>query len=136
MNAEQKRAWLGVVTMSACVVGYLVLLPFFGPVVAFAAFGFYGFTGFAGFIGRGQQADERDRAIARRATLGGAMASYLAFILGCMGTWVVMFMWQGYEQVWVHVLPTITMIGAIVFFFTRSVAILALYGRHAEADNV
>lgn len=135
MNAEQKRAWLGVVTMSACVAGYVALLPFFGPIVAFGAFGLYGIIGFAGLIGRGQRTDERDKAIARRATLGGAMASYAAFIFGCMGTWFVVFAWQGKQQVWVHVLPTITMIGAIVFFFTRSVAILVLYGRHAEADN-
>ena len=135
MNAEQKRAWLGVATMTACVVGYLVLLPFFGPVVATAAFAFYGINGFSGLIGRGEAVDERDKNIARRATLGGAMASYLAFIIGCMGTWFVVFAFQRQEQVWVHMLPTITMLGGIVFFFTRSVAILALYGRHVEADN-
>ncbi len=136
MNAEQKRAWLAVATMTACVVGYLVLLPLFGPVVAIAAFGFYGINGFAGLIGRGEQVDERDKNIARRATLGGAMASYMAFITGCMGTWFVVFAFQGEEQVWVHVLGTITCLGGIVFFFTRSVAILVLYGRHVEADNV
>ncbi len=136
MNAEQKRAWLGVATMAACVVGYLVLFPLFGPVVATAAFAFYGINGFAGFIGRGERIDERDKNIARRATLGGAMASYLAFIIGCMGTWFVVFAFQREEQVWVHVLPMITMLGAIVFFFTRSVAILVFYGRHVEADNV
>lgn len=136
MNAEQKRAWLGVVTMSACVVGYFVLFPLFGPVVATAAFAFYGINGFAGLIGRNEEADERDKNIARRATLAGAMASYLAFIIGCMGTWFVVFAFQRQEQVWVHVLGTITMLGAIVYFFTRSVAILVLYGRHVEADNV
>lgn len=135
MNAEQKRAWLGVVTMTACVVGYFVLFPFFGPIVATAAFAFYGINGFAGFIGRGEQVDERDKNIARRGTLGGAMASYMAFIIGCMGTWFVVFLFQHEEQVRVHVLPMITMFGAIVFFFTRSVAILVLYGRHVEADN-
>ncbi|HUT59302.1 MAG TPA: hypothetical protein VNA25_15745 [Phycisphaerae bacterium] len=135
MNAEQKRAWLGVVTMSACVVGYFVLLPLFGPIVATAAFAFYGINGFAGLIGRKEKPDERDKNIARRATLAGAMASYLAFIIGCMGTWFVVFAFKREEQVWVHVLGTITMLGAIVFFFTRSVAILVLYGRHVEADN-
>jgi len=135
MNAEQKRAWLGVATMTACVVGYLVLLPFFGPVVATAAFALYGINGFAGFIGRGERADERDRSIGRRATLGGAMASYMAFILGCMGTWFTVFAWQGRELVWVHVLGMITVFGGIVFFFTRSVAVLVLYGRHTEPDN-
>ncbi len=135
MNAEQKRAWLAVATMAACVVGYLVLLPFFGPLVATAAFAFYGINGFAGLIGQGEKTDERDKSIARRATLGGAMASYLAFILGCMGTWFVVFAFQREKQVSVYVLPTITMFGGIVFFFTRSVAILVLYGRHVEADD-
>ena len=136
MNAEQRRAWLGVVTMTACVVGYFVLLPLFGPIVAMAAFAVYGVNGFAGLIGRGEQVDERDRNISRRATLAGAMASYMAFVLGCMGTWFVVFAFQREEQVWVHVLGTITMLGGIVFFFVRSVAILVLYGRHVEADNV
>ena len=136
MNAEQKRAWLGVVTMSACVVGYFVLLPLFGPAVATAAFAIYGINGFAGRIGRNEEVDERDKSIARRATLGGAMASYMAFIIGCMGTWFVVFAFQRQEQVLVHVLPTITMLGGIVFYFVRSVAILVLYGRHVEPDNV
>jgi hypothetical protein len=135
MNAEQKRAWLGVATMVACVVGYLVLLPFFGPLVATGAFGLYGINGFAGLIGRGEQVDERDKNIVRRATLGGAMASYLAFIIGCMGTWFVVFAFRREDQVWVHALGTITMFGGIVFFFTRSVAVLVLYGRHVEADD-
>ena len=136
MNAEQKRAWLAVATMAVCVVGYLVLFPLLGPVVATAAFAFYGVNGFAGFIGRGERIDERDKNIARRATLAGAMASYSAFIIGCMGTWFVVFTLQREEQVWVHVLGTITMLGGIVFFFTRSVAILVLYGRHVEAEDV
>lgn len=135
MNAEQKRAWLGVATMTACMVGYLVLLPLFGPMVATAAFAFYGINGFAGLIGRGEQFDERDKNIARRATLGGAMASYMAFIIGCMGTWFVVFIFQREEQVLVHILPIITMLGGIVFYFIRSVIILVLYGRHTEADN-
>ena len=135
MNAEQKRAWLGVATMAACVVGYLVLFPFFGPVVVTAAFALYGINGFAGLIGRKDRPDERDRSIGRRATLGGAMASYMAFIIGCMGTWFFIYAWRREQQVWVHALTMITQLGAIVFFFTRSVAILVLYGRHVEAEN-
>lgn len=135
MNAEQKRAWVGVVVGIVCLVGYLVLLPFFGPMVAFAVLGLFGITGFTGLIGRGEKADERDKSIARRATLGGAMASYLAFITGCMGTWFVVFMFQGNGRVSVHVLPVITMLGFVVFYFVRSVVVLVLYGRHVEADN-
>jgi len=135
MNAEQKRAWLGVATMTACVVGFLALLPFFGPGVASSAFGFYGINGFGVFIGRGERADERDRNIASRATGLGGMASYLAFIAGCMGTWFAVYMFQHQGQVSVHILPGITMLGAIAFFLVRSVAILVLYGRRVEADN-
>ena len=135
MNAEQKRAWLGVVTMIACVVGYFVLLPFFGPIVATAAFAFFAINGFAGSIGKGEKTDERDKSIARRATLGGAMASYLVFIAGCMGTWIVVSLFQHEEQVSVHVLPKITMFGFIAFYFIRSVVILILYNRHVEADD-
>jgi len=136
MNAEQKRAWLGVVTMIACVVGYLALLPFFGPMVATAAFAIYGVNGFGGLIGRNEKVDERDRSITQRATLAGAMASYLAFILGCMGTWFAVFAVGGQEQVGVHVLGRITLLGGIVFIFVRCVVVLVLYGRHVEADNV
>lgn len=135
MNAEQKRAWLGVVTGIACVVGYVALVPFLGPMAATGAFGLYGINGFAGFIGRKERADERDRSIARRATLGGAMASYMAFILGCMGTWFIAFAWLGKEQVSVHLLGTITFVGGIVFYSVRSTVVLVLYGRHMEADN-
>ena len=121
--------------MTACVVGYLVLLLFFGPVVATAAFAFYGINGFAGFIGPRERPDERDRSITRRATLAGAMASYMAFIIGCMGTWFYVYTCHREEQVWVHTLAMITQLGATVFFFTRSVLVLVLYARHTEADN-
>ena len=107
----------------------------FGPVVATAAFAFYALTGFTPLIDRNERTDERDRAIARRATLAGAMASYLAFISGCMGTWLAVFAFQHEQHVRIHVLGTITMLGAIVFFFTRSVAVLVLYGRYVEADD-
>ena len=135
MNAEQKRAWLGVVTGIACVVGYVALIPFLGPMAATGAFGLYGLNGIAPLIGRKQRADERDRSIERRATLGGAMASYMAFIFGCMGTWFVAFAWHGQEQVSVHLVATITFVGGIVFYTVRSVVVLVLYGRHVEADN-
>ena len=135
MNAEQKRAWLGVITAIVCVAGYLCLLPFLGPMAAISAFGLYGINGFAVFIGRKERVDERDRAIARRATLGGAMASYTAFILGCMGTWFIAFRWLGKEQVSVHLLPIITFAGVIILYFVRSAVVLWLYHRHVEAEN-
>ena len=135
MNAEQKRAWLAVGSGIGCVVGYLVLLPFLGPYAATAAFAVIGVNGLAPLIGRGQQADERDCSILRRATLLGGMASYLAFVLGCMGTWFVTFLWQGHAQVSVHLMGAITFLGGIVLCVVRGVAVLVLYGRHVEADD-
>ena len=135
MNAEQKRAWLGVATTIACVAGYLVLLPFLGPMRATAAFGFYAANAFGVFIGRGERSDERDRNIGRAATLAGATASYVAFIAGCMGTWIAVYMFQRHGQVSVHALAMITWLGGIVFYLARSVVVLVLYGRHIEGDN-
>ena len=136
MNAEQKCAWLGVISLTACIVCYLVLLLFFGPKGAFASFAIFSVNGFAPLIGRKEKPDERDLAIARRATLGGFTMSYLVFILGCMGTWIVVNRFGGEEYVSAHVLPKITILGGIVCYFTRSVAILVLYGRAVEADDV
>ena len=135
MNAEQKRAWLAVGSGIGCVVGYLVLLPFLGPYGATGAFAVMGVNGLAPLIGRGEQADERDRSINRRATLLGGMASYLAFVLGCMGTWFVAFLWRGDAQVSVHLLAAITFLGAIVLCVVRGIVVLVLYGRHVEAEN-
>ena len=135
MNGEQKRAWLGLVSGIACAVGYAALVPFLGPMAATSAFALYGINGFAPLIGRKDKGDERDKSIARRATLGGAMASYMTFILGCMGTWFIAFAWLAREQVSVHLMPTITILGLIVFYTVRSAAVLVMYGRHVEADH-
>jgi hypothetical protein len=102
---------------------------------ATGAFGLYGVNGIAPLIGRKERADERDRSIAHRATLGGAMASYMVFVLGCMGTWFIAFAWLGKEQVSVHLLGLITFLGWIVFYSVRSAVVLVLYGRHVEADH-
>ncbi len=136
MNAEQKRAWLGVISLTACIVCYLVLLLFFGPRVATAGFALFAVNGYAANIGRGEQVDERDRAISKRANVLGFTMSYGAFVLACMGTWIAVRMFGGEKSVPVHVLPTIAMFGFIVGYFTRSVAILVLYGRAVEADDV
>jgi len=136
MNAEQKRAWLAVGSMIACLIGYVALLPFLGPYPARAAFALFAVNGFAPLIGRKEKPDERDAGIARRATLAGGMASYLAFVLGCMGVWFVAFAWHRQDQVSVHLLAHITFLGGIVFYFVRSLTILVLYRRHVEADHV
>ena len=135
MNAEQKRAWLAVGTMAASLVGFVILWPLFGAWVATAAFSLFAINGLSPLFWRGEETDERDLSIAREAAASGALASYLAFISGCMGTWFVVFAWQGREQVTVHALGTITILSGVVFFFVRSVMVLVLYGRHVEADD-
>ncbi len=136
MNAEQKRAWMGVVTMAFCVVAYLSLIPFFGPLIAFSVFGLYAINMFSVLFREKEKPDERDIALARRATLGGFAMSYGAFCLGCMGTWFAVFRFRGDETVSVHILGSITCFGFMVYYFTRSVAILVLYGRAVEAEDL
>lgn len=135
MNAEQKRAWLAVCSGVACLIGYLALVPFLGPWVATAAFALFGLNGLAALIGRREQVDERDKVIRRLATRAGAMASYLAFILGCTSTWFIAFAWMGRTEIPVHLLGTITVLCGVVFGFVYSLAVLVLYGRHVEADD-
>ena len=135
MNAEQKRAWLGVWSIAGCLVGFAILIPFIWASRAICAFCLFSVNGFAPLIGRREMPYERDTSIGRHATLGGAMASYMAFIIGCMGTWIWAFAWHGRQQVPVHLLAEITMGGGIVFYLVRSIAVLVMYGRHLEADD-
>ena len=137
MGAEQKRAWLAVISGVVCVVLFAVLTPFIGPWAATSAFALFAVNGFSGLIGRGEKVDERDKSIARRATLAGAMCSYLGFYAACMGVWFVVFMYQGRREVSVHVFPTIAMIaGLLPLWLGRAIVLLMLYRRHTEADDV
>jgi uncharacterized membrane protein len=136
MNAEQKRAWLAVVSGCLCVVGFGILALLFNAKVAVAAFAFYGLNGFGTFIGRREKLDERDLSIARRATLAGGILSYTVFVFALMAIWTVVFLLRGQEQVSVHALPMVVMFGAIVLYLGRGITLLALYRRHAEADDV
>lgn len=136
MNAEQKRAWLAVISGVICIVLFAILAVFFGATVATSAFALFAVNGFSGLIGRRAKMDERDKSIVRRATVGGAMASYASFVLALMGAWIVVFMVHSRSQVSIHVLPQIVMAGAIVFWFVRAVAVLVYYRRHVDADDV
>jgi len=135
MNAEQKRAWLAITSGIASLVVFAAMAPFVGPVPAAAAFALFAVNGIAPFMRRNDPTDERDRTIARRATLIGAMASYLVFVLGCMGAWFIAYAFSGREQVSVHLLALITGLGGIVLYLARGIAVLTLYGRKLEADD-
>lgn len=135
MSQEQKIAWLVVGAFAAGVVAFLVLVAVFGKVIpAFGGFGFLGFAGLGPLIFRKKRkvdvvgSDERDRMIAQKATLAGAMMSYGIFLLGCMGTWTF-YHRQGQELISIYALPSIAGAGGITYYVARSIAILILYGR-------
>ena len=135
MNAEQKRAWFMLVVFGVACLGFVIVglaIRFFAAWAALSVLGLWGFTP---LIARNEREDERDHSINRRATLLGGMASYLVFVLGCMGVWMIESSWRGQSQISVHVLPAITGAGAITFAVIRSLAVLILYGRRIEADN-
>jgi hypothetical protein len=135
MNAEQRRARFTVVMGVLCLVGFLVLWPVVGVIGATAAFGLFGLAGFTPLMGRRERWDERDHAIARRATIAGAMASYLTFILLDMGTWFVVYAWHGAGTISVHLMGTYSVVGMIVLMTVRGIVQLTLYRGCTEADN-
>jgi len=135
MNAEQKRAWLAVVSAIFCLAGYGLLLPSVGAFRAFAVFALFAVNGFSPLIGRREKSDERDATISRKATLAGGMASYLTFVAGLMAIWGVAYLGYGQEQVSVDLLPMLAILGMIVLFSVRSLVILILYGRHLEGTD-
>lgn len=135
MSREQKGAWFTIAVFTGSLVAFMALVPFIGPIPALGAFGLMGLTGFVPLLFRkrgdptGVDVDERDRLIQRQATLGGAMFSYMVFVLGCMGLWFYYAMWQGQQVVSVHFFAGITAAGGIALYVVRSIAILVLYGR-------
>ncbi len=135
MNAEQKRAWfiLGVFALSC--IAFVVLGVTFGFHGAWGGFGVFGLAGFAFLFRRREKPDERDKAINRRAIIAAGMISYATFILGCMGTWFVVYRIHGQEQIDVHLLGAITIAGGIACYMAHSITILVLYRRHMEADD-
>ena len=136
MNAEQKGAWFVLVLDGLACIAFVALglaLNFRAAPAAFSLFAGWAFLPL--FWWGAEKPDERDITISRTATGLGGMASYTAFVLGCMGTWGIVFAWQGKGAVSIHALSFITCLGALVYFTVRSVVILVLYGRQVEADN-
>jgi hypothetical protein len=124
------------ISFAVCIVLFAVLALFIRASAALGGFGLIGLNGFGVFIGRGEKTDERDRSIARNASLGGFAASYSIFVLALMGVWTVAFIFHGRLQVSVHVLPGIVFLGGFTFYLVRAVAVLVGYRLHVEADGV
>ena len=139
MNAEQKTAWVIVVTFCLSVICFLLLLPVVGLQAAWAALGLMGICGLSPILFRKKEKegevdyDERDRAILSKATTSGGMASYLVFILVCMIPWFV-FRWQGRQEITIEYLPFAVICGCVTFFVARAVTVLVLYRRGTPED--
>jgi hypothetical protein len=120
--------WLVLLVVTAGV--YVAILVFLGPVAAAGAFGLLGLAGLQPLLyrKRGQAVvwDERDTQIAHRAVIAGYSVFWLAFTLGVMGVWAVLF-YGGLSTVSVHLLPLIVLVGTVVFMTARAVAIVVQY---------
>ncbi len=137
MTSRQKWAWLTLVAFGLGVLGFLVLTLFRGSLVARAAFALPPALGILAPLLFGKRRhtdevaeDERDEMIAHKATLRGGILSYVAFIAACMIPWFIC-MIQGRKVIWLHALPMIVLAGVAVFFVSRAITILVLYGRGA-----
>ncbi len=133
MLPEQKRAWFVVGLFVLALTCVAALIPFKGLQAwgGLAVFGLLGLVPLLFHMDRrpGEVGtDERDKAIGRKATLHGGMTSFVVFILASMIPWSV-YTHQGKETITIRYLPFITLLGGMVFYVARSVAVLILYGR-------
>jgi uncharacterized membrane protein len=130
MSPLYKEALCWLILLAVTAAAYAILAVFLGPVAATGAFGFLGLGGFFPLLyrKRGQAVvlDERDQQIAYRALVAGYSIFWLAFTLGIVGLWAVLF-YGGQSMVSVHVLPNIVWGGMIVFMTARAVAIIVQY---------
>ncbi len=106
---------------------------------AYAGFGFLGFLGLLGLqpvLFRKDKSkvsfDERDLLISRRSVILGFTASYLFFVLACMGCW-----WYARADgmINVRVLPQIVVCGYMISELTRSTSLLIMYGRGSKEEH-
>ena len=134
MSPEQKQSWCVVAAFAFALVVFLVSIPLIGLKIAFGALGLVGFGGLAPIIFQvkhkaGEIAvDERDKKIAQKATMGGAMLGLNTAFLMCMILWFV-YRAQRKDAISINLLPLIVFAEVIVFWVTRAIAILVLYGR-------
>jgi hypothetical protein len=140
MNVAQKRAWFTVIVFAVSLAAFLILIPIVGIKMAYPAWSIFGLAGLQLFLYRKKtpdkvEMDERDREIHRRAALGAGMASYLVFIIACMGTWDVCYYRWHQETISIHVLPTIVMAGGIAFFVSQAIVLLIGYGRENRHED-
>ena len=131
MSPLYKEGLYWLILLAATIVVYLILVPFLGPTAASGSFGLLGIAGLQPLLYRKRRQvvlwDERDTQIAHRALIAGYSIFWLAFTLGTMSVWFVVFLWDGHSTISVQVLPNIVLGGAIVFWTARAVAIVIQY---------
>ena len=146
MNMEQKIAWyilgfLAYIQLIEMPLLRFLLVPKFGNdvvVIMVVSSMVLFLVGFCSIMLSGKrksedqvESDERDKILSLTATFGGAMMSYLAVFIFCVFTqWSLK--QQGVESVSVqtttHILNSVMGATGFVFFATRSIAVLILYG--------
>ena len=140
MVPEEKRAWFGLAVFGVSLVAFLVLLPFVGIGVAWAAFALLGLYGLSPLFfkkapSQGEVAeDERDKRIAVRANLAAHVGAYMAAFLSCLIPWFV-YRWQAKETVAINALPNVVFAMMFAFIVFRCVAILFYYHRGVGHDE-
>ena len=138
MNIELKMAWLNVFVISLALALSIVIGFFIGYPQAFGAFGLLGFLGITHFLCKknsGSSAcDERDLAVAKKASLVAGMFSYVAVVLGGMLIWFFHY-FNGKELISVHCLPGLVTLAAVVLLLTRSLFIISQYSSKALGSN-
>jgi len=138
MTPLHKEGLYWLILLAATAATYAVLAVFAGPIAAFGAFGFLGLSGFLPLLYRRRPEavvmDERDQQIALRAQMAGYSVFWLAFTLGVMSLWAVLF-WRKQEMVSIHTLPLIVMGGTAIFATARAVAILVQYRLQAGKEE-
>jgi uncharacterized membrane protein len=121
--------WLILLAVTACV--YAILAVSLGPTAACGAFGLLGIAGLQPLLYRRQERivlwDERDTQIAHKAVIIGFAVFWLAFSLGIMGLWAVVYYGGSREVISIHVLPNIVLCGTILFASARAIAIVVQY---------
>ena len=134
MSREQKFAWYMLAVFGLTAVCVVVVWAFAGAVFAPAALGVFGLGGLAPLLFRkGRDApgpDERDRMIAEKATLRGAIGSYGGTVLICTAIWCVQHA-QGKETIHIQALMFIPICAMVLLFTIRSIVLLTLYARGA-----
>ncbi|MCX7014528.1 MAG: hypothetical protein NTW86_18590 [Candidatus Sumerlaeota bacterium] len=139
VQERQARYMLWVIGLTALCYAILgALVGFGGPTPA--TFGLFGLGGFAGLIGRRERRqgkvfmDERDKEIARAATLAAFSVFWVCFVLACM-TPIFVLGPNGVLTMPVTLLCDAVFVALPLVFGVRSLVIVILYRRGRDGTD-